>query len=90
MIIDSFKNRSSTMADLNFDFTHCGQNLTTDESISEEQIDCPNCSKPFEIPKPGEQNVTVIETPPAPPKEKAKPESKKYSCRCKRKTGSPR
>ena len=55
------------MADLNFDCPHCGQNLTTDESISGEQIDCPNCSKPFEIPKPGEQNVTVIETPPAPP-----------------------
>ena len=32
--IDLFSNRSSTMADLNFDCPHCGQNLTTDESIS--------------------------------------------------------
>ena len=75
--IDLFSNRSSTMADLNFDCPHCGQNLTTDESISGEQIDCPKCSKPFEIPKPGEQNVTVIEYPP--PKEEPKSDAKKYS-----------
>ena len=73
--IDLFSNRSSTMADLNFDCPHCGQNLTTDESISGKQIGCPKCSRPFEIPKPGEQNVTVLESPP--PKEETKSDAKK-------------
>ena len=67
------------MADRNFDCPHCGQNLTTDESQSGEQIDCPTCSKPFEIPKPGEQNVTVVESSSPPPKEEPKQDSKTYS-----------
>ena len=65
------------MADLNFDCPNCGQNLTTDESQTGVQIDCPSCSKPFEIPKPGEQGVTTVEAPP--PVETPKEETKKYS-----------
>ena len=78
-MIVSLSNLSSSMADLNFDCPHCGQNLTTDETLSGEKIDCPACSKPFEIPKPGEQNVSVIETPPAPSKEEPIEEAKKYT-----------
>jgi len=66
------------MADLNFDCPHCGQNLTTDETQAGEQIECPTCTKPFEIPKPGEQNAQVLESSQSSPEDES-PEEKKYS-----------
>ena len=55
------------MADLNFNCPKCGQNLTTDESLSGSDIECPSCSKPIEIPSVGDENVDRIEAEPAPP-----------------------
>ncbi|HJO54595.1 MAG TPA: hypothetical protein QF373_08830 [Verrucomicrobiota bacterium] len=55
------------MADLNFNCPQCGQNLTTDESLSGSDIECPSCSKPIEIPSAGDENVDRIEAEPAPP-----------------------
>ena len=55
------------MADLNFNCPQCGQNLTTDESLSGSEIECPSCSKPIEIPSAGDENVDRIEAEPAPP-----------------------
>ncbi len=39
-----------TMADINFDCPHCGQNLETDEILSGTGIDCPVCKKYITIP----------------------------------------
>ena len=55
------------MADLNFNCPQCGQNLTTDESLSGSEIECPSCSKPIEIPSAGDENVERTEAEPAPP-----------------------
>ena len=55
------------MADLNFNCPQCGQNLTTDESLSGSEIECPSCSKPIEIPSAGDENVDRTEAEPAPP-----------------------
>ena len=66
------------MADLNFDCPHCGQNLTIDENQSGEQIDCPTCSKPFEIPKPGDQNVKLLSNKES-SSEETESDEKKYS-----------
>ena len=38
------------MADINFDYPHCGQNLETDEILSGTGIDCPVCKKYLTIP----------------------------------------
>ena len=55
------------MADLNFNCPQCGQNLTTDESLSGSEIECPSCSKPIEIPSASDENVDRTEAEPAPP-----------------------
>ena len=66
------------MADLNFNCPQCGQNLTTDESLSGSEIECPSCSKPIEIPSAGDENVERTEAEPAPPVT-AEPEPKKLA-----------
>ena len=66
------------MADLNFNCPQCGQNLTTDESLSGSEIECPSCSKAIEIPSAGDENVERTEAEPAPPVT-AEPEPKKLA-----------
>jgi ribosomal protein S27E len=66
------------MADLNFNCPQCGQNLTTDESRSGSEIECPSCSKAIEIPSAGDENVERTEAEPAPPVT-AEPETKKLA-----------
>ena len=66
------------MADLNFNCPQCGQNLTTDESLSGSEIECPSCSKPIEIPSADDENVERTEAEPAPPVT-AEPEHKKLA-----------
>ena len=66
------------MADLNFNCPQCGQNLTTDESLSGSEIECPSCSKAIEIPSGGDKNVERTEAEPAPPVT-AEPEPKKLA-----------
>jgi len=66
------------MADLNFNCPQCGQNLTTDESLSGSEIECPSCSKAIEIPSAGDENVDRTEAEPAPPVT-AEPEPKKLA-----------
>ena len=66
------------MADLNFNCPQCGQNLTTDESLSGSEIECPSCSKPIEIPSAGDENVDRTEAEPAPPVTE-EPEPKKLA-----------
>jgi ribosomal protein S27E len=55
------------MADLTFNCPQCGQNLTTDESLSGSEIECPSCSKAIEIPSAGDENVERTAAEPAPP-----------------------
>ncbi len=38
------------MADINFKCSHCGQDLTGPEEMAGQTIECPVCSKEFEIP----------------------------------------
>ena len=66
------------MADLTFNCPQCGQNLTTDESLSGSEIECPSCSKAIEIPSAGDENVERTEAEPAPPVT-AEPEPKKLA-----------
>ena len=66
------------MADLTFNCPQCGQNLTTDESLSGSEIECPSCSKAIEIPSAGDENVEQTEAEPAPPVT-AEPEPKKLA-----------
>ena len=66
------------MADLNFNCPQCGQNLTTDESLSGSEIECPSCSKAIEIPSAGDENVERTEAEPAPPVTE-EPEHKKLA-----------
>ena len=66
------------MADLNFNCPQCGQNLTTDESLSGSEIECPSCSKAIEIPSAGDENVDRTEAEPAPPVTE-EPEPKKLA-----------
>ena len=66
------------MADLTFNCPQCGQNLTTDESLSGSEIECPSCSKPIEIPSAVDENVDRTEAEPAPPIT-AEPEPKKLA-----------
>jgi len=66
------------MADLTFNCPQCGQNLTTDESLSGSEIECPSCSKPIEIPSADDENVDRTEAEPAPPIT-AEPEPKKLA-----------
>ena len=66
------------MADLTFNCPQCGQNLTTDESLSGSEIECPSCSKPIEIPSAGDENVDRTEAEPAPPVTE-EPEPKKLA-----------
>ena len=66
------------MADLNFNCPQCGQNLTTDESLSGSEIECPSCSKPIEIPSADDENVDRTEAEPAPPVTE-EPEPKKLA-----------
>ena len=66
------------MADLNFNCPQCGQNLTTDESLSGSEIECPSCSKAIEIPSAGDENVERTEAEPEPPVA-AEPEPKKLA-----------
>ena len=56
------------MADLNFNCPQCGQNLTTDESLTGSEIECPSCNKLIKIPSANDENVHKLEAePPAPP-----------------------
>ena len=66
------------MADLNFNCPQCGQNLTTDESLSGSEIECPSCSKAIEIPSAGDENVERTGAEPEPPVT-AEPEPKKLA-----------
>ena len=67
------------MADLNFNCPLCGQNLTTDESLSGSEIECPSCNKPIQIPAAGDENVLKVESePPAEPVTQ-EPEPKKLA-----------
>ena len=66
------------MADLTFNCPQCGQNLTTDESLSGSGIECPSCSKAIKIPSAGDENVERTEAEPAPPVT-AEPEPKKLA-----------
>jgi len=67
------------MSDLNFNCSQCGQNLTTDESLTGSEIECPSCSKPIKIPSAGDENVKKVEAePPAPPASQ-EPEPKKLA-----------
>jgi len=66
------------MADINFNCPQCGQNLTTDESYSGSEIECPSCSRPFEVPSAGDENVERTEVESAPPVT-AEPEPKKLA-----------
>ena len=47
------------MADINFNCTHCGQNLNGPEEMAGETIECPVCQKDFQIPG------GIIEIPPS-------------------------
>jgi len=38
------------MADIDFNCPHCGQNLNGPEEMAGQSIDCPVCSKNFQIP----------------------------------------
>ena len=38
------------MADINFNCTHCGQNLNGPEEMAGQTIECPVCQKEFQIP----------------------------------------
>ncbi len=67
------------MADLNFNCPECGQNLTTDESLTGSKIDCPSCSKPINIPAAGDENVERVESESAPPVATSEPEAKKLA-----------
>lgn len=38
------------MADINFNCTHCGQNLNAPEEMAGQVVECPVCQKSFQIP----------------------------------------
>ena len=67
------------MADLNFNCPQCGQNLTTDESLSGSEIECPSCNKPIQIPAAGDENVLKVESEPPIPPVTSEPEAKKLA-----------
>jgi uncharacterized protein YbaR (Trm112 family) len=67
------------MADLTFNCPLCDQNLTTDESLSGSEIECPSCSKPIAIPSADDENVQRTEAEPAAPPVTTEPESKKLA-----------
>ena len=71
--------RSRTMADLTFNCPQCGQNLTTDESLTGSEIECPSCTKPIKIPSAGDENVQRAEAEPTAPPVAEEPESKKLA-----------
>ena len=67
------------MADLTFNCPQCGQNLTTDESLTGSEIECPSCTKPIKIPSAGDENVQRAEAEPTAPPVAEEPESKKLA-----------
>ena len=71
--------RSRTMADLTFNCPQCGQNLTTDESLTGSEIECPSCTKSIRIPSAGDENVQRAEAEPTAPPVAEEPESKKLA-----------
>jgi len=67
------------MADLNFNCPQCGQNLTTDETLTGSEIECPSCNKPIQIPAAGDENVKKVESEPPTPPVTSEPEAKKLA-----------
>ncbi|MBC8242901.1 MAG: hypothetical protein H8E20_00785 [Verrucomicrobia bacterium] len=67
------------MSDLNFNCPQCGQNLTTDESLTGSEIECPSCSKPIKIPSAGEEHVQIVEPETPAPPVTSEPEPKKLA-----------
>ena len=67
------------MTDLNFDCPQCGQNLTTDESLSGSDIECPSCDKPITIPAADDPNVKRVEADALTPPVTDGPEPKKIA-----------
>ena len=65
------------MADLTFNCPQCGQNLTTDESLTGSEIECPSCTKPIKIPSAGDENVQREEAKPTAPPVAEEPEPQK-------------
>ena len=65
------------MADLTFNCPQCGQNLTTDESLTGSEIECPSCTKPIKIPSAGDENVQGEEAKPTAPPVAEEPEPQK-------------
>lgn len=51
------------MADINFNCSHCGQNLDAPEDMAGWDIECPACSKPIQVPdRPRKVETGIIET----------------------------
>ena len=67
------------MADLTFNCPQCGQNLTTDESLTGSEIECPSCNKPIKIPSAGDENVQKADAEPPTPPVAEEPEPKKLA-----------
>jgi len=67
------------MSDLNFDCPQCGQNLTTDESLSGSDIECPSCDKPISIPAADDPNVKRVEADALTPPVTDEPEPQKIA-----------
>lgn len=50
------------MADINFNCSHCGQNLDAPEDMAGWDIECPACSKPIQVPdRPKKVETGIIE-----------------------------